>query len=121
MPASWSNASLLLLSDRPIPGQSGLLSDAALATLAGGSGYACNDLLQEAGAFPCDGSWITTTSVAAGRTCVYAERWGCGPADSGTCTEQPMISWAQSPCVPDLHGGCTITGDWAWGYMFACQ
>jgi hypothetical protein len=116
LPVSWSKGAILLLSDQPIPGQSGALSDAALATLAGGSGWACNDLLQDYFASYCHLSFGCSGAVVA-----YYQRWGCGPADSGTCVDTPMVRSIESPCGYDEDFDCTVSGDWYYNYMLACQ
>jgi hypothetical protein len=115
-PMDWSEGTALLLSDRPISSQGSELSDAALAGLVGGAGYACNRLLQDyltmycdSGYFGCDGTVI-----------VYYQRWGCGTAPNGSCGNQPMTRTIESPCDLTI-GECTISGEWFYSYIMACN
>lgn len=117
-PVDWSEGTALLLSTRPISSQSGTLSDATLASLAGGAGYACNTLIQEYATGGCDGSLYTGCD---GAVIVYWERWDCGSAPSGSCSTQDMESYMESPCIDDEVYDCTITGEWYYGRMSACQ
>jgi hypothetical protein len=111
-------ATALLLSTRPIPSRSGVLAETALTRIAGGSGWACDELLQDYATFFCDTYGYTGCE---GCVTAYYERWGCTPADSGTCEDRPMVSWVESPCIDDPYQNCTITGDWYFGYIYACQ
>ena len=81
-PMDWPEGTALLLSTRPISGQPGALSDATLATIAGGA-YQCNNLLQEYTTYGCDSYGYTGCG---GTVSVYFERWGCGSAPSGSCS-----------------------------------
>ncbi|MCX5647032.1 MAG: cysteine peptidase family C39 domain-containing protein [Phycisphaerae bacterium] len=119
-PMDWSEGTALLLSTRPLPGQPGALSDATLATIAGGAGYACNTLLQEYEVYYCIDEYPRFAGCD-GAVTVYFERWGCGPAQSGSCVDQGMESSIESPCIWDPYSDCTITGEWYYGYMHACQ
>ena len=116
-PMDWSEGTALLLSTRPIPSQPGALSDATLATIAGGAGYACDDLLQEYAVYSCDDSYTGCD----GAVTVYWERYGCRSAPSGSCSTQDMESSIESPCISDEVYDCTITGEWYYGYIRACQ
>jgi hypothetical protein len=115
-PMDWSEGTALLLSDRPIPSQSNELADTAVASIAGGTGYACNQLVQEFMEFFCDNSVLGCD----GAVIVYYERWGCGQAPSGSCSNQPMVKSLQSLCDWEPGIECTITGDWYYYYMLAC-
>lgn len=120
LPTSWSQGAVLLLSDRPMSRQSGALADAALATLTGGAGYACNDLLQEYGTVFCEDD-SNYGFGCEGAVVVYFERWGCGPAESGTCDEYRLVYIMESPCILDEYLNCTITGEWYSAFSYACQ
>jgi hypothetical protein len=116
-PMDWSEGTALLLSTRPISSRPGVLSDATLATLAGGAGYACNSLMQEYATYGCDDSYTGCN----GSVTVYFERWGCGSAPSGSCSTQDMESSMDSPCRSSEEDDCSITGEWYYGYISACQ
>ena len=116
-PMDWPEGTALLLSTRPISSQPGALSDATLATIAGGAGYACNSLIQEYATYGCDNSYTGCD----GSVTVYFERWGCGSAPSGSCSTQDMESSIDSPCLSDEINDCTCTGEWYYGYISACQ
>jgi hypothetical protein len=119
-PMDWPEGTALLLSDRPIPGQSGELSDAALAGIAGGAYYACNTLWQTNLVIPCIDDPFGTGCD--GALSVYFERWICGSAASGSCVNnQGLLRLQESPCIWDPYYDCTITGDWYYYYMRACQ
>ena len=119
-PMDWSEGTALLLWDRPIPSQPGELPDAALASIAGGAGWACNQLLQEQMIIPCISDYPAFLGCDGAFT-VYYERWGCGRAASGSCYNQSMVRSIESPCIWDPEYGCDITGEWYYGYMPACQ
>jgi len=116
-PMEWPEGIALLLSDRPIPNQSGQLSDAVLATVTGGAGWTCTELIQDEAVFYCDG-WVTGCD---GAVSVYYERWGCESAQSGSCYNHSMVSAQDSPCIWDPYYDCTITGEWYYSYCYACQ
>jgi hypothetical protein len=116
-PMEWPEGTALLLSDRPIPSSSGGLSDAVLASVTGGAGWACNSLLQEEAVFYCDG-WFTGCD---GAVTVYYERWGCGSAPTGSCYNRAMLASEDSPCIWDPYYDCSVTGEWYYYYMGACQ
>ena len=118
-PMDWSEGTALLLSTRPIPSQSGELPDAALASIAGGIGYACNTLLQEYAVYYCSTGGPYSLGCD-GAVTVYFERWGCGQVQSGSCSSQEMVRSMESPCIWDPYSDCTITGEWYYGYMHAC-
>ena len=115
-PMEWPEGIALLLSDRPIPSQSAELSDSVLATIIGGIGWACNELLQEEAVYYCDG-YVTGCD---GAVSIYYERWGCGPVQKGSCYNQRMLSSQDSPCVWDPYYDCSVTGEWYYYYMGAC-
>ena len=115
-PMEWPEGTALLLSDRPIPSQSAELSDSALATLVGGVGWACNELIQDEFVAYCE-SLVTGCD---GALSVYYERWGCGQVQSGSCYNHRLISSQDSPCIWDPYYDCSITGEWYYYYCYAC-
>jgi hypothetical protein len=115
-PMDWSEGVALLLSDRPISGSFTALPDGVLGTVLGGTGYACNQLLQEEYVYYCD-EYVTGCS---GSVDVYYERWGCGTAPSGSCSESRMVGSQHTACILDNYYDCTVTGEWYYSYMRAC-
>jgi hypothetical protein len=115
-PMDWSEGTALLLSDRPIPTPSAELPDAVLANVAGGAGWECNTLLQEEDVGYCS----EMVDGCSGAVTVYFERWGCGWASSGSCTNQQMISSQEIPCIWDPWYDCSVTGEWYYYYTSAC-
>lgn len=110
----WSQGVALLVSTGPIAGQYSSLDDTVLTTITGSSGYACTKVVQifhyYLCAAGCDGYYT-----------IYWERYGCGFADSGTCSNQPMIRYQESFCITDPIYDCTVTGEWILHYMWACK
>ncbi len=116
-PMEWPEGVALLLSNQPIPSQPAQLSDSVLATLVGGAGWACNDLIQDEAVFYCDG-WYTGCD---GAVSVYYERWACGSASSGSCYNRWMLASQDSPCIWDPYYECSTTGEWYYYYLYACK
>jgi hypothetical protein len=116
-PMEWSEGTALLLSDRPISGPSNELGDAKLKDILGGDGWACNDLLQNEDWSYC----FWAIRGCGGYYTYYYERWGCGPALSGSCSEEPMIASQQIICIDDPIYTCTLYGEWTYYYMYACM
>jgi Tfp pilus assembly protein PilP len=115
-PMDWSEGVALLLSDRPISGSFTALPDGVLGSILGGAGWSCNQLLQESYVYYCDEYWIGCS----GSVDVYFERWGCGSAPSGSCSESTMTSSQHTGCIFDSFYDCTVTGEWYYYDMRAC-
>jgi hypothetical protein len=110
-----------LVSNQPaqIQGNFTEIHDSQLHNTIGASGYTCTRLLQEYGVIFCS---------YAGGECggyyeEYYERWGCKADTSGSCTNSIMLRMRDSPCInnayyPDM---CSITGEWTYYYMRACE
>ena len=109
----WAEGTVLLVSDRPIPGGSPEIADSELQALTGGDGYTCTDLLQEDDVVYCAG-------FCEGYYEYYPERWGCESAESGMCIEDEMLRSADCECR-FLSTPCNVTGDWSFYYMLACS
>lgn len=116
-PLEWTEGAALLLSDRPISGQLADVPDGTAKSLTGGSGYACNVQVQEMDLVACE----YISGVCQGYYVIYYDRWVCGEAQSGSCTNIQMLRWVQSPCIPDPIAVCTYSGEWTFRYMRACQ
>jgi hypothetical protein len=115
-PMDWSEGVALLLSDRPISGSFTALPDAQLGNVIGGTGYACNQLLQDSYVSYCDEYW----TGCSGSVDVYFERWGCGQAPSGSCSESMMVGSQHTCCTWGDFSSCTVTGEWYYSNMRAC-
>ena len=115
-PMEWSEGVALLLSDRPISGSFTTLADGVLGGIFGGRGWACNQLLQEACVYYCEGYFIGCS----GSVDIYFERWGCGQAPTGSCTEEVMVGGQSTACILDNYYDCTVTGEWYYYDMLAC-
>jgi len=115
-PMAWPDGTALLVSNRPIHGSFTDLSDTQLLNFVGGSGWACNQLLQESCVYYCE-TYLTGCS---GSVSVYYERWGCGWAESGSCSDETMVGGMDTPCYTDNYYDCTVTGEWFYFYMSAC-
>jgi hypothetical protein len=117
----WPEGTTLLISDKPIQPQGNLreIGDAQLYNIIGTAGYTCTLLLQEYDVEFC--SYVG--GLCGGYYTVYYERWGCEAAPSGSCTNSIMIRMRKSPCINDPYnpGHCTITGNWTYYYMRACD
>jgi len=113
-PMEWSQGVALLISTGPIAGQYSNLDDTVLAAIAGTSGYSCTRLVQIFHWYPCiepcDGYYM-----------VFWERYGCGFAESGTCSNQVFVRYQEAACIPDPFTDCTITSPWILHNMWACQ
>lgn len=117
----WTDGTALLISDRPIQlsGNSTEIADSQLGGIIGGYGYTCTYLLQEFDVVFCS---MPMTGICLGCYEVYAKRYGCEAATSGTCVEERMVKSAESPCIVDPYNpyGCKVTGEWTFYYMRAC-
>jgi len=113
-PMEWSQGVALLISTGAIAGQYNSLDDAALAAITGTSGYACTKVAQIEHWYgcsePCDGYYM-----------YYWKRYGCQSAESGTCYNRALIRYQESLCIDDPVWQCTITGEWIYHYMLACN
>jgi hypothetical protein len=117
----WTEGTALLVSNRPISQEGNFveLTDDKLASVVGGTGYSCTNLLQEYDVVfcsepipgECDGTYQE-----------YYERWGCQVAPSGSCSMSKMLRFKESPCIEDPYNPCccTVTGEWTSHYMKAC-
>jgi hypothetical protein len=109
----WTEGTVLLVSDRPVPSEFPEIGDSELRAIRGGDGYTCTELLQEYDVYYCS-YWCD------GYYEYYPERWGCESAPSGMCTMSQKLRCAECPCIHDLNLNCTVTGEWNFYYMLAC-
>jgi hypothetical protein len=115
-PLEWTEGAALLLSNGPISGPFPAIPDREATKLMGGA-YDCNVLAQEDSIFACEYS----QGVCQGYYSIFYERWQCGPAATGTCTNRALIGMQESPCIPDPIFLCAYTGEWAFMNMRACR
>jgi hypothetical protein len=115
----WPDGTALLISNNPIAGKFTDIDDKQLAGLRGYTFYDCNVLRQDYNVIYC--TYIA--GMCQGDYRVFYERWGCGVAESGSCSQSKMIRYKKSPCIedPDDPFACTVTGEWTYYYMQACQ
>jgi hypothetical protein len=117
----WADGTALLISSRPIQlrGNCTDIADGQLGSIVGGSGYTCTRLLQEFDVIFCS---MPMPGICVGYYVVYARRYGCEAAQSGTCVETRMVRSAESLCIVDPYNpfGCKVTGEWTFYYMRAC-
>ncbi|MBN1392777.1 MAG: hypothetical protein JW947_08255 [Sedimentisphaerales bacterium] len=114
----WSEGTALLISNKPIAGGFTEISERELGNITGAAGYQCNILRQTYNVIYCD-------YVGGQCGCVYKvffTRYGCGPAESGSCSQTKMVRYKTSPCILDPYDlyNCDVTGEWTIYYMQAC-
>jgi hypothetical protein len=117
----WTEGTALLISDQPlqIQGDYVEIDDDQLYNIVGGSGYTCTRLLQQYDVVFCE----RVGSDCIGYYQVYYERWGCEAAESGSCSSSWLERVKESPCIifAPRPWMCTVTGEWTYYYMRACQ
>ncbi len=114
----WTEDTALLISNSPIAGEFTEIDNRQLETIIGASGYQCNVLRQEYNIIFCD----YVAELCGGVYRAFYERWGCGVAESGSCSQSKMIRCEKSPCIQDPHdiNNCDVTDEWTIYYMRAC-
>jgi hypothetical protein len=117
----WTEGTALLISNQPIKIQGNFseIEDAQLRDITGASGYSCTLLLQTYNVIYCANPAV---GACGGTYEEFYTRYGCEPADTGSCTTTKMIRYVESPCIvdPDDPLSCTVTGEWTCYYMRAC-
>jgi len=114
----WPDGMALLISNNPIAGEFADIDDEQLAGLRGATFYDCNVLRQNYDVIYC--SYIGGECGGYYRT--FYERWGCGAAESGSCSQSRMIRYRKCFCIEHPYDpfACTVTGEWTYYYMRAC-
>jgi hypothetical protein len=114
----WTEGIALLISKSPVTGEFKEIDNQQLQTMTGASGYSCTRLLQEYNVIYC--SYVAGS--CGGYYQEYYTRYGCEPAESGSCTSTKMIRCKETPCIVDPYDpdACTGTGEWTCYYMRAC-
>lgn len=115
----WTEGTALIMSNNIIEGKYAEIGERELGNITGASGYQCNVLRQEYNVIYC-------TYVGGQCEGFYREfytRWGCGVAESGSCSQSKMVRYKKSPCIEDPYDplACDVTGEWTVYYMMACN
>jgi len=115
----WTEGTTLLVSSQSITGEFTDIDESELGIITGAYGYQCNTLRQESGVIFC----VYIGGGCEGYFRIFYERWGCGVAESGSCSQSKMIRYHRTPCILDPHNpfGCKVTGEWTTYYMQACS
>ncbi|MHC4456497.1 MAG: cysteine peptidase family C39 domain-containing protein [Planctomycetota bacterium] len=119
----WTEGIALLISGQPIELQDNFaeIDDTQLQSITGSvlKYYKCTRLLQEYNVIYC--TYIAGECL--GMYQEFQERYGCEPAQNGSCNNRVMLRFKESPCINDPYDpyNCTITGEWTSYYMLACR
>jgi hypothetical protein len=115
----WADGTALIISRNVIEGDFTEIGDRELGNITGAAGYQCNRLRQAEGQILCD----YIAGECGGSFVVFFERWGCGPAESGSCSQTMMPRYEKSPCIecPSNPYCCTTTDEWTCYFMQACN
>jgi hypothetical protein len=115
----WTEGVALLVSKSPIKGEYAEINENELANITGASGYQCNILRQEDDVVFCE----YVAGECGGNYIEFKERWGCGPDDSGSCSQSKMVRYTRTPCIEDIQNpyGCKTIDEWISYYMRACD
>jgi len=114
----WTEGTALLISNSPIAGEFTEIDESELGNIMGASGYQCNVLRQTYNVIFC--SYVG--GECGGDYREFYERWGCGVAESGSCSQTKMLRYKKTPCIEDPYDpfNCNVTGEWTCYYMQAC-
>jgi hypothetical protein len=114
----WTEGTALLISKNAIKGEFTEIGENEFGDITGASGYQCNILRQEYDVIFC--SYVG--GLCGGICKEFYTRYGCGIAESGSCSQTKMLRYKTSPCIVDPYDpyACTVTGEWTCYYMQAC-
>jgi hypothetical protein len=117
-PMDWAWGTALLISNNVIKGEFTEIDESELGNITGASGYQCNVLRQTYNVIFC----TYVGGQCEGEYKAFYTRWGCGVAESGSCSQTKMIRYEKSPCIEDPYDpyNCDVTGEWTVYYMQAC-
>jgi hypothetical protein len=117
-PMDWTEGTALLISSNAIKGEFTEIDESELGNITGASGYQCNLLKQEYDVIFC--SYVG--GLCGGDYREFYTRWGCGVAESGSCSQSKMLRYKKTPCILDPYDlfNCNVTGEWTCYYMQAC-
>jgi hypothetical protein len=115
----WAEGTVLLIAGQPIKLHDSFveIADAQLHNFVGAGGYQCTQLIQEYDIICC--SYIAGECF--GYYQIFLERYGCEPAESGTCTNDWYVRKLKSLCINGKPWDCDITGEWIYYFMLACK
>ena len=115
----WTDGTALIISQNAIKGDFTEIGESELGNITGAAGYQCNILRQIASTVDC----TEVGGSCEGAYKRFYERWGCGPAGSGSCSQFKMIRYEKSTCIEDPYypSFCTVSSEWTVYYMQACQ
>ncbi len=115
----WTEGTALLISNNPIAGEFTEIDESELGNIKGAYGYQCNVLRQGYNVIFC--SYIG--GLCGGYYREFYTRYGCGIAESGSCSQSPMLRYKKSPCIENPYNplACAVTGVWTCYYMQACE
>ncbi len=118
----WTEGTALLISNQPIslPAETTEITDDQLISYVGGSGYLCNIKLQDHLIRYCEMVGVDCFGIYQ----MIFTRWGCGVAESGSCSETVFMKKVTWPCIDDLYYpymcDLLISGLHIY-YMLACE
>lgn len=115
----WPDGTALLISKNPISGNFADIDQGRLAEITGAA-YDCNYMKQGYNVIFCS---EPIEGTCLGQQRIYSERWGCGYAESGSCSEETMERYRKSLCIEDPYDplNCTVEGKWTIYYIQACE
>jgi len=117
----WTEGTALLISNGYIPGNFTEIDDAQLGSIVGGAGWDCNRFLQDSDYIGC--AYIA--GECTGYCYCFEQRWGCGPAEEGSCSNELLVRYKKTACVnkPEEPWECNTlpNPEWIYYYMWACD
>lgn len=115
----WPTGIALLVSNQPIQGQFQDVSSTEIQGIEGTSGYNCNTLIQEEDDLLC----FPAEAPCGGTYTHWYERWGCGSASNGSCTNDRLLRMSRCICIEDPYDFFVCIGNEYWinYYMYACD
>ena len=113
----WADGTALIISNNIIKGDFAEIGERDLGDITGAAGYQCNRLRQIDGQVKCD----DIADECAGSCLVFWERWGCGPAESGSCSQTKFPRFERSLCIECGPYCCTNSDEWIMYYIQACD
>ena len=118
-PMDWTDGTALIISNNAIKGDFTEIDESELDNIAGAAGYQCNILRQDDGEILCD----YIGGECGGSYTWFFKRWGCGPAQSGSCSQTKMQRYEKAPCIecPEDPYCCTPLEPGTFYYMQACN
>ena len=121
----WDGTALLLGNNNPPRIQNNefrLLNDSEQHQIVGaGCGMQCNTKIQDSSDTAC--TQLGNGSCGGTHTIIY-ERWKCGAAASGNCTDESMVGSKEEVCIKDPNDptgtSCVGNGEWTSTSIEAC-